>query len=205
MRASLLTTPDTLRALYPFAPQADSSIEPLRNSARNEVLAFLEERPIHTVYLAGLIRDNGLESELNRGTFYGCRNYFGQLEGVALIGHAILMETASDRALQAFAIKAQQCTTAHILMCEESRIDQFWGYYAQAGQEMRRACREILYELRWPIEVSKQMPKLRLATTSDLDALRWLLKRAALILATRTSMVFLIVTPDVLRRDEPGS
>jgi len=171
MRASLLTTPDTLRALYPFAPQADSNIEPLRNSARDEVLAFLEERPIHTAYLAGLIRDNGLENELNRGDFYGCRNYFGQLEGVALIGHAILMETVCDRALQAFAMKAQQCTTAHMIMCEESRIDQFWGYYAQAGQEMRRACRELLYELRWPIEVSKQMAKLRLATASDLDVL----------------------------------
>src|SRR5207249_9985914 len=105
------------------------------------------------------------------GTFYGCRNYLGQLEGVALIGHATLMETISDRALQAFAETAQQCKSVHMIMCEEDRIDKFWGYYAAAGQEMRRACRELLLELRWPIEVSQSIPQLRLATVDDLDLL----------------------------------
>ena len=35
-----------------------------------------------------LIRDNGIVSSLNRGTFYGCRDLNGNLEGVALVGHA---------------------------------------------------------------------------------------------------------------------
>lgn len=168
MRTSLLTAENS--AQVP-ALAVETRVEQLENSARSEVLAFLERRPLHTAYLAGLIRDHGLESALNRGTFYGCRNYLGQLEGVALIGHAILMEAVSDRALRAVAEKAQSCTTAHLIMCEENQIDKFWGYYAEAGQEMRRACRELLLELRWPIEVSEHESRLRLATPDDLDLL----------------------------------
>ncbi|MGI8898773.1 MAG: hypothetical protein ACR2IB_10305 [Pyrinomonadaceae bacterium] len=89
-----------------------------------EVLDFLSERPMHTVAMTGFIRDNGLVSELNRGMFYGCRNRQGKLEGVALIGHATLMETRSDRALQAFADLARQSATPHLIMGEEERIDE---------------------------------------------------------------------------------
>jgi hypothetical protein len=68
-----------------------------------EVLAFLAERPLHTVNIAGLIRDNGMESRLNRGAFYGCRDEAGRLEGVSLIGHIVLVESRSERAVAAFA------------------------------------------------------------------------------------------------------
>jgi predicted GNAT family acetyltransferase len=169
MQVSPLTNPGTA----PHLPLVETRgrVEPLENCEYAEVLAFLEKRPIYTACLAGLIRDNGLQNPLNRGTFYGYREPLGQLEGVCLIGHATLMETTSDRALQAFAKKAQQCKTVHLIMCEENRIDQFWSFYAVAGQEMRRACRELLLELRWPIEVSPQVSNLRLATVADLDLL----------------------------------
>jgi predicted GNAT family acetyltransferase len=124
---------------------------------------------MHTVVLAGFIRDNGLVSPLNRGTFHGCRNRQGQLEGVALIGHATLMETTTDRALEAFAELAQKCTTAHLIMGEQHRIDDFWNYYAEGGQEIRLACRELLFELRWPIEVHQEISGLRPATLADLE------------------------------------
>src|SRR6185436_20691196 len=65
----------------------------LTDADEEEVLNFLSRRPIHTVAMVGFIHDNGLVSTLNRGTFYGCRNYEGNLEGVALIGHATLLET----------------------------------------------------------------------------------------------------------------
>lgn len=168
MRTSLLSATNSAHLL---ALGAEARVEKLKSFEHNEVLAFLKRRPLHTAYLAGLIRDHGLENAANRGIFYGCRNYLGQLEGVALIGHAILMETVSDFALRAFAKKAQSCRDAHLIMCEESVIDKFWGYYAGAGQEMRRACRELLFELRWPIEVSKHESQLRLATAADLNAL----------------------------------
>lgn len=156
--------------LFPTA-SAPAEVELLNDEHLDEILSFLGRHPIQTVGMMGLIYDNGLQSPLNRGAFYGCRNYLGQLEGVALIGHATLMETDSDRALKAFAQTAQGCTSAHLIMCKEDRIDKFWGYYAEQGGTMRRACRELLFELRWPIEISEEVPKLRLATVADLDLL----------------------------------
>ncbi|MCM3902732.1 MAG: GNAT family N-acetyltransferase [Pyrinomonadaceae bacterium] len=142
---------------------------PFTQEFKAEVLNFLSERPMHTVAMMGFIRDNGLVSELNRGTFYGCRNQQGNLEGVALIGHIILMETRTDRALQAFAELACQSATPHMIMGEEERIEEFWNYYSEDGQEMRHACRELLFELKWPVQVRQELPGLRLATSADIE------------------------------------
>lgn len=147
----------------------DVITERLTSGSESEVLEFLTQRPLHTVSLVGIIRDNGLESPFNRGNFYACRNHSGELEGVAVIGHATLMETRSDRALQAFAAIAQQCTTARMIMGEQERVEDFWNYYSEEGQTMRRVCRELLFEMRWPIEVRKPAEGFRLATPSDLE------------------------------------
>src|ERR1051326_3056181 len=105
---------------HELAPKVDTlSVDHLLNGEETEVLAFLAQRPIHTVAMTSLINDNGLESSLNRGTFYGCRDLNGRLEGVALVGHATLMETISDRALAALAQVAQQCTNTHMIMGEK--------------------------------------------------------------------------------------
>jgi predicted GNAT family acetyltransferase len=134
-----------------------------------EALSFLASRPVHTVSLRGLIRDNGLESLLNRGSFYGYRNREGSLEGLALIGHATLIEVATDRALKALARQAQACTNAHLILGERERIEAFWNYYAEAGQRERLACRELLFELRGPVEAQMEVAGLRPATLEDLD------------------------------------
>ena len=68
-----------------------------------EVLDFLSAHPLLTFVMTGWIRDNGLVSQLNRGTFYGSRNHRGELDGVALVGHVNLFETTSESALSAFA------------------------------------------------------------------------------------------------------
>jgi predicted GNAT family acetyltransferase len=81
------------------------------------------------------------------------------------------MEAASDEAVLAFARTAQRCKAVHLIMCEENRLDKFWGHYAVAGQQLRHAHRQLLLELRWPIEVSPQVSNLRLATVEDLDLL----------------------------------
>ena len=119
--------------------------------------------------MVGFINDNGMVSSLNRGTFYGCRNRQGQLEGVALIGHATLMETTTDRALEAFAQIARKTANIHVIMGEKERIEDFWNYYAKGGQEMRQACCELLFELNWPITVKERASQLRLATQDDLE------------------------------------
>ena len=158
---------NTSRAYCPQAIDNEGRAEPLENSDHGEVLAYLERRPLYTAYLAGLIRDNGIESTLNRGTFHGYRNQLDELEGVALIGHVTLMETSSDQAIHAFAQTAQLCQGVHLIMFEENRINKFWGGYVVPGQGMHHAGRQLLFELRWPIEVSR-VSNLRCARVQDL-------------------------------------
>ena len=149
--------------------RAKVRIEVLSSTEEAEVLEFLSRRPIHTVALVGFIRDNGLVNPLNRGTFYSCRNRSGLLEGVALIGHATLMETTTDRALDTFAELAKKCFTAHMIMGESERVDYFWRQYEEGGQDMRLACRELLYELKYAIEIRDRVPGLRHATLQELE------------------------------------
>lgn len=162
-------TQTTARALK-VAPRMDQvEVERLTNSQEREVLEFLSHRPIHTVAMVSFIRDNGIVSPLNRGTFYGCRDINGQLEGVALVGHATLMETVSDRALQALAQVAQECPYTHMIMGEQDRVVDFWSHYSNTGHRRRLACREWLFELRNPIEDADLASGLKLATEEDLE------------------------------------
>ncbi len=134
------------------APQSSPVyVKPLANNEQSEVLQFLSQRAIHTVSMMSLIQDNGVVHPFNRGTFYGCRDTNGQLEGVALVGHATLMETVSDRALSLLAQVAQQCPTTHLIMGEKERVAEFWSHYTSAGRRHRLACREWLYELDSPV------------------------------------------------------
>jgi len=154
-----------------FLPEAEGGVTTyaLGEGEREEVLAFLAERPMHTVCMAGLIRDNGVESAHNRGTFYGCRNTSGRLEGVALVGHATLLDARTRRAYREFALAAQVSTRTHVIMGESDAVEEFRGHYADAGQRMRRACRELLFELRRPIEDVCEIAGMRPATPADLD------------------------------------
>lgn len=154
-----------------YLPAADVivNVAELTEDDRNEVLAFLSERPVHTVCLAGFIRDNGLVSPHNRGTFYGCRNSEGRLEGVALIGHATLIDARTERSMQEFGLLAHGYQRMHLVLGERDRIEQFWNYYADDGQEMRLACRELLFELRRAMQNREEVGGLRRATLADLD------------------------------------
>ncbi len=121
--------------------------------------------------MAGLIRDNGLLSPLNRGEFHACRDEAGRLEGVALVGHALLIESRSHRATAAFARLAQGRAVTNMILGEEEPVRLFWSHYADGGQKLRRLCRELLFEQRWPVEVREAVEGLRLATPDDLEAM----------------------------------
>ena len=150
-------------------PDLTLTVTALADTEANEVLAFLSERPIHTVIMMGLIRDNGLVSELNRGTFYGCRNSEGRLEGVALVGHATLVEARTRGAIRELALAAQIHDRLHMFMAEQEVAEEFWNTYADDGQPMRFACRELLFELKYSLELRSETDDLRLATLDDLE------------------------------------
>lgn len=163
----------TLLAIANESPNASyvSAVEVTKLTAacESEVLEFLSQRPIHTVALVSLIRDNGLVSPFNRGTFFGCRDLNGKLEGVALVGHATLLETVSDRALRALAHAAREQSSPHMIMAERDRVAEFWEEYSDGDENPRLVSRELLFEVRWPVEAFQPVPELRRATLAELE------------------------------------
>ncbi len=144
MYAPAVTAPGIKRPAFP-SPQL--TVQSLALGHEDEVVAFLAHRPIHTVIMAGFIRDNGLVSPLNRGNFYGCRDAKGHLEGVALVGHVTMVETESYQALELFAQLARKYERAHVIVGEQEKVEQFLKFYGPTGQSMRRLCRELLFYL----------------------------------------------------------
>jgi len=140
----------------------------LRNENELEVQAFLAERALHNAVMIGLIRDNGVESNFNRGTFYGCRDVAEGLVGVALIGHAVFIDARGEDAPREFARLAQEIPNVHMLMGDHRMVETFWTYYAQDGQPRRRICREVLFELNDQSTTYDDSTDLRLAEVNDL-------------------------------------
>ncbi|HVS82231.1 MAG TPA: GNAT family N-acetyltransferase [Pyrinomonadaceae bacterium] len=150
-------------------PDKSCTIRELNRGDETEVLDFLAARPIHTVFLSSLIRDNGLLSPHNRGSFYACRGRFDQLEGVALLGHATMIEAYTESSLASLARLARNCQNAHLIRGERKTINRFWKHYANPEQEPRLICRELLFEQREAPPLTEPVEDLRPATLDDLD------------------------------------
>jgi len=170
------------------------AIRELGRADQDEVLEFLSARPVHTVFMAGLIRDNTLVSPQNRGSFYASRSQSGQLEGVALIGHATMIESHTQDSLIGFARVARNCHNAHLIRGEKSAIQTFWKCYAGAGREPRLISREHLFQLKnLPTDCDATMV-LRPATIADIDK----------VMAVNSSMAFEEGGINPLQRDPGG-
>ena len=140
----------------------------LKNSDRERVLDFLNQRPVHTVAMVSFILDNGIESRLNRGKFYGYHDRAGNLEGVALIGHTTLVETRTDEALSALALTARKhADSIHLIMSGEDKALDFWAGSTDTS-EPRLVCREVLFELGFPFPVRTCGFEVRLAKADEL-------------------------------------
>ena len=144
-----------------------SFLEQLFADAEDVVLQFLAGRPIQTVAMAGFIRDNGIVSRHNRGTFYGYWNSRHELEGVALIGHATLFEAKTHAAVRAFAEFAKTRSDIHIIMAEQPSVREFLKQYSKGGQTVRHSCEQILFETSQVLQ-QQGVSQLRRATVNDL-------------------------------------
>lgn len=149
--------------------QNPTKIEALSIAETDEALNFLAERPLHTVMMTGLIRDNGIVSRFNRGSFYACRNRQREIEGVALIGHLTMLETRTGAAKKALALKAKEFKETHLVIGEQERIEQFWKLYENGGQPARSTYRELLFSLEATVLGQFDNSPVRRARTEDLD------------------------------------
>ncbi len=146
-----------------------SKVAELRAENTEEVQAFLSVRPVHTVVMSSFIVDNGIESDLNRGKFYGYRNESGMLEGVALIGHSTLVEARTDNALQALAVQARSSETPiHLVMSSGTAANDFWQGMTDGLKQPRLTCVEALFDVSFPFPVRKTDREVRHADISHL-------------------------------------
>jgi uncharacterized protein len=147
------------------------SIHPLSAADETEVMDFLSVRPIHTVFLRGFIKENGLVSEGNRGRFYACRDMEKRLLGVALLGHITLVEAHIEPALKAFADYARGGPSIYMILGEQEKVECFWDSYSAGGDPPRQQRREELLLQQRPTRAVERVPELRLATPVDLPIL----------------------------------
>jgi GNAT superfamily N-acetyltransferase len=145
------------------------SLQLLVKGEEAEALNFLAAHPVRNVIMLSLIRDNGFESDLNRGNFYACRDARGKLTGVALIGHHVLFAGRCAETIVAFARRAREHRDAHVIIGDREAVGHFWAGYAQAGESPLLVQRELLLEQKWPIAVREFVPGLRLATHADIE------------------------------------
>jgi predicted GNAT family acetyltransferase len=171
-----------------------SAVSRLSNGDEANVLSVLSTPSLTNVIMSGFIRDNGLDSPLNRGCFYACHDERKNLTGIALIGHTMLFEAFDEGAIQAFANVARETPTKHLLIGEHNAVRQFWNDYAVSG-ESPRLIRPILFLQRGD-QFNKYQPVegLRLARQKDLEHV----VRAQAAMAFETSGV------DPLKKDPAG-
>lgn len=178
----------------PTRTSSTLTVVALTSSDTSEVMSFLNIRPVHTVVMASFIRDNGIVSELNRGTFYGYRNQEGNLEGVALLGHSTLIEARTEDAMFAFATKAKNDRIAiNLIMSEHEDALKFWQYYAGAA-EPRLTCTELLFETAFPMLVRECEWEIRTARLEELEP----------IAEAHAEVAFIETGIDPMARDREG-
>jgi uncharacterized protein len=191
-------TSDTMSAAdyqYPLSAFTDAiALHSLTSSHEQEVLAFLNRRPLHTFGLLGYIHHNSLVSPLNRGEFYACRNPQGELRGVALIGHVTLFEASSEAVIKSFAELAHTCSGIRMLLGEDSRIERFWKHYAGDCAPARTTHYDLLACGRGSMKAGRRFCNLRKAASDDLD----------LIVMAHARAGFEENGTNLLRADMPG-
>lgn len=143
--------------------------EPLTDAHSDEALAFLGERPLHTVIMAGLMRQYGAHVPWPQGRFYAYRDPRGRLEGVALVGRATMFEARTRSAISAFAAQARLCPSVRMIMGEADDLKSFWSQYAACEQAPRMHCHEFFYGFSHPFSGAEGVGGLRQATPRDLE------------------------------------
>jgi ribosomal protein S18 acetylase RimI-like enzyme len=169
-------------------------VDLLAREDEREVLDFLSSRPIHTIYMVGLIRDNGLVSPLNRGVFCAYRNQEGELEGVALLGQKTVIEAQSQSALEAFAQIALAIPYPHLIRGEEEQVERLQVYLSGKGRVPHRVFHELLLEQRACVEKVERIRGLHPAELADSDQ----------VIAINTMMAFEETGINPLERDPQG-
>lgn len=193
IESSFASPNDSVLPAIAEATMVPALTSPLPGSEEH-ILSALPANSLTNVIMAGFISDNGFVNPLNRGDFFTCRDESNQLEGVALIGHTILFEAFSDRAIQTFATLARRQSSPHLLMGEHNAVERFWSHYAAKHESPRLVCPILFLQRREPFASHDEVAGLRPATPEDLEH----------VVHAQASMAFEISGVDPLQKDPAG-
>ncbi len=198
LNVHIATTPEMYLDIEPASASIAYDLTRLRTLNAEDLHAvteFLGMRPVHTVVMSSFIADNGIESELNRGIFYGYFDEKCELEGVALIGHSTLIESRSDRSLRAFALKARESRIPiNLIMSDDDVAARFFELYAIGQMTPRLRCTELLFQTDFPFPVQKCEWQVREARPEELDQ----------VARAQAEVAFIESGTDPLSRDREG-
>ncbi len=185
------------RGVLPLATPGPTNVPVVTQASpgsEERILEALSHDSLTNVVMAGFIRDNGFINPLNRGHFYTCRDEKNDVEGVALIGHTILLEAFSDRAIGAFAAFARRESSPHLLMGEHNVVERFWNYYSSNDESPRLVCPIVFLERRDSFHEQTEIAGLRPATREDLEQ----------VVHAQAAMAFEMSGVDPLKKDPTG-
>jgi predicted GNAT family acetyltransferase len=171
-----------------------SAVSRLSTGEESNVLSVLSTPSLTSAIMSGFIRDNGLDSRLNRGCFYACHDERKNLTGIALIGHTTLLETFDEDAMQAFANVARETPAKHLLIGEHNSVLQFWNNYALNGESPRLINPILFLQRRQQFNKHEPVDGLRLATKKDLEH----------VVLAQAAMAFETCGVDPLKKDPAG-
>jgi GNAT superfamily N-acetyltransferase len=149
----------------------DLEIRRLITGDEAQALGFLDRQPLENLIMIGLIRDHGLESASNRGTFYGCF-FQDQLIGVALMGHCVLL-SGSRETIHHFAHLA--CLTdvseVRMMLGEDGMIESFHRYLDQLSNRLavHQTAPQLMLVLTGVRAAKQRLAGLRRACAGELD------------------------------------
>jgi len=110
------------------------------------------------------------------------------------MGHTILFEAFSERAIQAFATFARRESSPHLLMGEHSAVERFWRFYSSNGESPRLVCPVTFLQRRQRFQEQAEVAGLRPATCADLEK----------VVQAQAAMAFEISGVDPLKKDPAG-
>lgn len=146
-----------------------AAARPLSETELEPALGFLARRPVHTVIMAGWLREHGAVHPQHRGTFYRTLDADGSISGVALIGRHTCFEVASSAALKSFARKARETIDVKMVFGEAERMLEFWQYYGPRDPRFGHESDVLLFESRHaPANVAADFD-IRPAERAELD------------------------------------
>jgi predicted GNAT family acetyltransferase len=110
------------------------------------------------------------------------------------MGHTILFEAFSERAIQAFAGLARHINSPHLLMGEHNTVKRFWSYYSSNVNSPRLVCPIVFLQRRKSFEEQTEVAGLRPATYEDLEQ----------VVQAQAAMAFETSGVDPLTKDPAG-